>query len=81
MNSKHKPKLTRAQRKQLAKAPKLTRQVNTLGWYSELQIFGYSVVSADALQVSNQTIELGGKQVECPPGCVILVNPKFKHGK
>ena len=37
----------------------------------------YSIVSADA---SIQSIKLGVKQVECPPGCVILVNPKFKYG-
>ena len=63
----------------VTKPPKLTRQVNKLGWYSELQIFGYSVVSANALQVSNQTIQIRGRQVECPPGCLIIVDPNFKH--
>jgi len=54
---------------------KLTRQVNRLSWYSEVVLHGYSVVSVETIKAFDTNIVVNGKEVECPSGYIILVDP------
>ena len=57
--------------------PVLVRQRNTLSWQHELQFRGHVVVSLDIVQAYTSGIEIDGNKVECPEGCLILVDPRY----
>jgi len=57
--------------------PVLVRQRNTLSWQHELQFRGHVVVSLKTLRAYKTSIEIEGKKVECPEGCLILVDPSY----
>ena len=48
--------------------PKLVRQRNRLGWYNELCLNGFVVLSP------NKTVVVRGKEIDCPAGSLILIN-------
>lgn len=57
--------------------PVLVRQRNTLSWQNQLQFRGHVVVSLDTVRIYKTAIEIDGKKVECPEGCIILVDPNY----
>ena len=57
--------------------PVLVRQRNTLSWQYELQFRGHVVVSLDTVRAYKAAIEIDGNKVECPEGCIVLVDPNY----
>lgn len=55
--------------------PKLVRQRNRLDWYSQLILHGYTVVPSENLKAVTTDIQINGKNITCPDGYTILLNP------
>ena len=54
--------------------PKLVRQRNRLGWYNELCLNGFVVLSPNVVRAFDKTVVVGGEEIECPAGSLILIN-------
>mgnify|MGYP006076964503 CR=1 FL=1 len=61
----------------MSSPPVLVRQSNSLTWQHELQFRGHVVVSLETLRVYESSVEIHGKEIECPENCVILVDPHY----
>ena len=57
--------------------PVLVRQRNRLTWQNELQFRGHVVVSLDVVRAYDTAVEIKGKKIECPQGCIVLVDPNY----